>query len=155
MDIDTDLATIGPIAGAPTGATCDLPRTAPPYSLAGAFLEALGAQDFARMASLLAPDAHLEALLPRGFVEWRGPDEVRAAFTRWFGGTERFELIDATVGDVGGRLLLRWRAQLQAERLGDGWFVVEQQAFVDPSPTDGIGHLALLCSGYRPAPEAP
>ena len=43
---------------------------------------------------------------------------------------------------------LRWRVRLRAERLGPGWFVVEQQAYADAD--DRITSLSLLCSGYRP-----
>ena len=101
------------------------------------------------MATVLAEDVRLRALLPRRVVEASGPAEVGALFARWFGATEAFELVDATVGEVGGRLHLRWRVRLRAERLGVGWFVVEQQAYAD-ADADRITACHLLCSGYRP-----
>jgi ketosteroid isomerase-like protein len=122
----------------------------PRFSVAGAFLEGLATRDFERLGSALCDDVHLRALLPPGLFEWDGTDDVRAAFARWFGDVEQFELVDAIVGEVGQRLHLRWRVRLQAERLGDGWFVVEQQAYADTDGSDRIQHLSLLCSGYCP-----
>ena len=49
---------------------------------------------------------------------------------------------------IGTRLSLRWRLRLQAERLGPGWFVVEQQAYADIGDDGRIERLSLLCSGY-------
>lgn len=128
------------------------PRTATPsiphFSVAGTFLEGLAAQDFDRLGSALGEAAHLRALVPRGLVEFDGAGEIQAAFTRWFGDTRQFELVDAVVGEVGSRLHLRWRLRLQAERLGDGWFVVEQQAYADTGDAGRIDHISLLCTGY-------
>lgn len=116
--------------------------------MGGTFLEGLAAHDFDRLASSFHPDVHLRALLPPGFFEWEGSGEVRDVFSRWFGDVEQFELIDAIVGEVGPRLHLRWRLRLQGPRLGDGWFVVEQQAYADTDQADRIRHISILCSGY-------
>ena len=122
----------------------------PRFSVAGAFLEGLATRDFERLGSALCDEVHLRALLPPGLFEWDGPDDVKAAFVRWFGDAQQFELVDAVVGEVGSRLHLRWRVRLQAERLGERWFVVEQQAYADTDASDRIQHLSLLCSGYCP-----
>jgi SnoaL-like domain len=121
------------------------PRCAP----ADAFLDGLAAQDFARLGGALASDACLRALLPSGPREWTGAKAIADRFARWFGGTEDFELVEAAVSEVGGRLHLHWRLRLRAERLGAGWFTVEQQVYAD---ADGgrIAWLDLLCTGYRP-----
>ena len=37
-----------------------------------------------------------------------------------------------------------------AERLGDGWFIVEQQVYADAGDDGRIARLDLLCTGYRP-----
>lgn len=124
--------------------------TIPRFSVAGKFLEALATQDFDRLTSALSDDVRLRALLPPCFVEFDGTGEVKRVFTKWFGDTQQFELVDAVVGEVGPRLHLRWRVRLQAERLGAGWFVVEQQAYADTDDADRIRHLSLLCSGYCP-----
>jgi hypothetical protein len=122
-----------------------VPEAAP----AGLFLEGLAAQDFARLGGALAADACLRALLPSGLWEWAGADAIADRFARWFGDTEDFELVEAAVGEVGGRLHLHWRLRLQAERLGSGWFTVEQQAYADTADGGRIARLDLLCTGYR------
>ena len=122
----------------------------PESALAGSFLEGLAAQDFARLGGALAADACLRALLPSGLWEWAGAEAIAHRFARWFGDTEDFELVEATVGEVGGRLHLHWRLRLRAERLGAGWFTVEQQAYADTDDGGRIARLDLLCTGYRP-----
>ena len=122
----------------------------PAFALAGSFLEGLAAQDFTRLGDALTADARLRALVPKGLREWTGAEAIAGAFARWFGDTEDFELVEATVGEVGGRLHMHWRVRLQAERLGAGWFTVEQQAYADTDDGGRIARLDLLCTGYRP-----
>jgi len=122
----------------------------PQFAVAGVFLESLAAQDFAGLGGALAADARLRALLPAGLKERTGAGVIAGVFTRWFGDTEDFELAEATVGEVGGRLHLHWRLRLRAERLGRGWFTVEQQAYADTGADGRIARLDLLCTGYRP-----
>jgi hypothetical protein len=122
----------------------------PESTSAGKFLEGLAAQDFAELCGALAASACLRALLPSGLREWAGAEAIADRFARWFGDTEDFELVEATVGEVGGRLHLRWRLRLRAERLGSGWFTVEQQAYADTDDGGRIARLDLLCTGYRP-----
>jgi hypothetical protein len=124
----------------------------PLCSVAGTFLEALAAQDFSRLAATLTDTAHLSALVPSGLKEWDGPTQIGATFHRWFGEVDRFELVDAVMGEVGPRLHLRWRVRVQAGRLGAGWFVVEQQVYADTGPEGRIARLCLLCSGFCPEP---
>jgi hypothetical protein len=125
----------------------------PQFALAGVFLEGLAAKDFAQLGGALAVDARLRALLPPCVMEQTGAREIAELFARWFGDTEDFDLVDATIGEVSGRLYLRWRLRLQAERLGAGWFTVEQQAYADSDDTGRIAKLDLLCTGYRPEGE--
>jgi hypothetical protein len=124
--------------------------TAPRSTAAGSFLESLAAQDFTRLGGALADGAHLRALLPRGMREWTGAGQIADRFAGWFGDTEDFELVEAAVGEVGGRLHLQWRLRLRAERLGAGWFTVAQQAYADTDEDGRIARLDLLCTGYRP-----
>jgi hypothetical protein len=121
----------------------------PQFALAGAFLEGLAAQDFAQLGGALTADARLRALVPAGLKEWAGAEAIAGRFAGWFGDTEDFELVEATVGEVGGRLHLRWRLRLRAERLGAGWFTVEQQVYADTDDSGRIARLDLLCTGYR------
>jgi hypothetical protein len=123
---------------------------APESAPAGSFLEGLAAQDFAQLGGALAADACLRALLPSGLREWAGADAIADRFARWFGDTQDFEFVEAATGEVGGRLHLHWRLRLRAERLGAGWFTVEQQAYADTDGGGRIRRLDLLCTGYRP-----
>ena len=122
----------------------------PQFALAGSFLEGLAAQDFARLGDALTADVRLRALLPGGLREWTGAETIADVFASWFGDAEDFDLVEATVGEVGGRLHLHWRLRLQAQRLGSGWFTVEQQAYADTADSGRIARLDLLCTGYRP-----
>jgi hypothetical protein len=144
--------------------TTTAPRPAPTrsdaalFTVAGAFLDGLAAQDFSRIAATLDDAAHLSALLPRGLAEWDGPDQISAVFRQWFGEVDRFELVDAVIGGVGPRLHLRWRVRVQAEARGEGWLVIEQQVYADAGPDGRLVRLSLLCSGFHqetsPRPEA-
>lgn len=122
---------------------------APRFALAGSFLEGLAAQDFIRLAEALTAGVRLRALLPPGLMERSGAEVIATQFASWFGDTEDFELVEATVGEVGDRLHLHWRLRLRAERLGAGWFTVEQQAYADAGEGGRIARLDLLCTGYR------
>ncbi len=127
-----------------------VPRPAPRSAVAGEFLQALAAQDFARLALALSEDLRLRALLPGGFHEWAGAARAAAKFAPWFGDTEQFSLVEGVAGEIGGRLYLRWRARLQAKRLGDGLFAVEQHAYADLDDAGRVSDMWLVCSGYRP-----
>ena len=119
-------------------------------AVAKTFLAGLVAQDFARLADVLAPSVHLRALLPGGLREWTGAADVADRFARWFGNTTHFGVLEATAGEVADRIQLQWRFRLQADRLGPGWFVVEQLAYADVDDQHQIACLDLLCTGYRP-----
>jgi hypothetical protein len=90
----------------------------------------------------------LRALLPGGVTEWHGRAGVDAAFTGWFDGFDRFELVDAVVGEVGPRLHLCWRLRVRDARLAGRWLVVEQHVYADADADDQIYRLSLLCSGF-------
>jgi len=119
-------------------------------AVVASFVRGLATQDFARLGGALSGGAQMRALLPSGLREWTGAEAIAQRFAHWFGDTTAFEIVDATVGEVGGRLHLHWRLRLQAERLGAGWFTVEQQAYADTDESGRIAGLDLLCTGYRP-----
>ena len=123
------------------------------WSVGGAFLEALANRDYAKMAATVGPTVRFRAMLPPGPMDWEGPEAVAEAFSSWFGGADDFELIDATVGEVGGRLHLSWRLRVRPAPfgIGEGWHVIEQQAYADATET--IEALDLLCSGFQAEPE--
>jgi hypothetical protein len=131
-----------PPAGAePTGVA-----TGP--SIGDAMLGALATRNFAQLASLFEPDVTLSALLPDGLHEWHGPELVVAAFTRWFDGVDEYELLRASIGNVGPRLQLQWRARVSGGPYGEGNFVVEQHVYADPGPSNRIFEMSMLCSGF-------
>jgi hypothetical protein len=119
------------------------------WSLAGRFLESLSSRDYPRLAATLEPNIQFRALLPGGHSEWQGPDETADVLRSWFGGAEQFEVIDAAVGEVAGRLQMTWRIRLRPAPfdIGDGWHLIEQHAFADVA--DNITALDLVCSGFR------
>jgi hypothetical protein len=122
------------------------------WSVGGVFLEAFAARDYQQMAATLSPEVRLRAMLPPGPMDWEGPVTVAEVFGSWFGSAADFELIDAAVGEVGGRLHLSWRVRVRPAPfgIGDGWHVIEQQAYADAG--EAITSLDLLCSGFRAEP---
>lgn len=128
----------------------EAPSVVPASAVAGSFVQGLATQDFAELGGTLTGGACMRALLPSGLREWTGGEAIAHRFARWFGDTKAFELVEATVGEVGGRLHLHWRLRLQAERLGPGWFTIEQQAYADTDESGRIAGLDLLCTGYLP-----
>jgi hypothetical protein len=120
------------------------------WSVGGSFLEALASRDFDKLATTLAPSVRFRAMLPPGPREWQGSGAVTDAFRSWFGDADEFQLVDATVSDVGHRLHLSWHIQLCPAPfgIGDGSHRIEQQAFVDATET--IQAIDLLCSGFQP-----
>ncbi len=124
----------------------------PCFETAGQLLEALGAADFEHLASAFEVDASLSALLPGGFRGWEGSTAISAAFERWFGNVEEFELADSSIGQVGERLQMHWRLRLRGPRFGDDPMVVEQHVYATTGPNDRLQHMSLLCSGFWPEP---
>jgi hypothetical protein len=122
----------------------------PRWSVGGVFLEALAARDYKLMTTTLAPTVRFRAMLPPGPMNWQGPVATTEAFSSWFGPAEAFEVVDAAVGEVGGRLHMSWRLRVRPAPfgIGDGWHVIEQQVYADA--TDTIESLDLLCSGFQP-----
>ncbi|MGZ4598182.1 MAG: hypothetical protein ACXWCM_00430 [Acidimicrobiales bacterium] len=108
----------------------------------------MAAHEFDQLAAALDVDASLSALLPRGFCEWQGASEICAQFERWFGDVEQYEVVDASVGQVGALLQLTWRLRLEGERLGDGARIVEQHVYATTDVTGRIQRMSLLCSGF-------
>ena len=120
------------------------------WSVGGVFLEALANRDYVRMGTALGSGVRFRAMLPPGPMNWEGRDAVTEAFSSWFGEAEGFELVDATVGEVGGRLHLSWRLRVRPAPfgIGEGWHVIEQQDYADATET--IEALDHLCSGFHP-----
>jgi hypothetical protein len=118
------------------------------------FLECLAGQDFEQLPATFAADVRLRALLPGDTREWEGAERVTRTFVRWFGDTQDFELVESTLDDLGTRLHMSWCARVRAERFGEGWRRVEQQAYAETDEHNLIRHLWLACSGYLVEPPA-
>jgi ketosteroid isomerase-like protein len=110
---------------------------------------ALANGDFDRIASAMADDVSLRAVLPRGLCEWEGALAICDAFTGWFGGLDERDVTYSRCEDVGGVTHLQWRLRVRGERLGDGPRVVEQHVFAHFDPEGRIASMALMCSGFQ------
>ncbi len=82
------------------------------WSIAGRFLECLTARDYDRLATTLAHGVRFRALRRGGPSEWHGRAEATDVFHSWFGAADRFDVVDATVGEIAGRLQMTWRIRL-------------------------------------------
>ncbi len=119
-------------------------------AVAGRFIDGLGARDFDGVVATLADDVHFRALLPSRVLDLTGRNAVRTTFDTWFGDAERWDLVEAVVGEVGGRVHLRWRLSLTNPQVAAGNLLVEQQVYADAGPDGRLQDVALLCTGYRP-----
>lgn len=118
------------------------------WSVGGLLLEALAARDFDRMSDCFEPTATMRALLPRGLAESTGAKQIVERLRSWFGGADAFEVLDGTVGEVGGRMHVAWRLRLRPAPGGDdAWHVIEQQAYLRAG--ERIDAIDLLCSGFQ------
>ena len=123
------------------------------FAVAGRFIDGLAARDFDAVVGSLADDVVFRALLPRRVLDLEGRPAVRSTFDTWFGAVERWELIEAVVGEVGGRIHLRWRLRVTNPDVGQGTFLVEQQVYADAAPDGRLCNVALLCTGYLRDPS--
>jgi hypothetical protein len=118
-------------------------------AVAGRFIDGIAARDFDAAVGALTDDVTFRALLPSRVLDLAGRDAARSAFDTWFGDAERWELAEAVVGEVAGRIHLRWRVRLTNPRIGPGSFVVEQQVYADAGPDGRLRNVALMCTGFR------
>jgi hypothetical protein len=127
----------------------ELAQTATGSSVGNLLLEALAARDFTRMSDCFEPAATMRALLPPGLVECVGATQIVENIRGWFGQAEEFEVLDRTIGEVGGRLHVSWRLRLHPTPWGDdAWHVIEQHTFLHAG--EHIDSIDLMCSGFQP-----
>jgi len=124
--------------------------SSPSLAVAGQFIDALAARDFDGVVATLTDDVRFRALLPSRTLDLEGRQAVRATFGTWFGDTGRWELVEAVVGEIGGRLHLRWRVSVTKPGVGPGNLLVEQQIYADAGPDGQLRDVSLLCTGFRP-----
>jgi SnoaL-like domain len=118
------------------------------FAVAGRFIDGIVDHDFEAVVGSLTEDVTFRALLPRRVLDLEGAAAVRTIFHTWFGAAEHWELLEAVVGEVGGRIHLRWRLRFTKPDLGPGTFLVEQQAYADTGPDGRLSNVALICTGY-------
>jgi hypothetical protein len=118
------------------------------WSVGGLLLEALARRDFTGMAGCFETTATMRALVPSGEIGCEGAGEIADRFEGWFGTAEDFEVLDGTVGEIGGRVHVSWRLRLRPTPRGDDRsHVIEQQAYLEVG--DRIEAIHLLCSGFQ------
>lgn len=120
------------------------------FAVAGRFIDGLADRDFDAVAGTLADDVTFRALLPRRVLELDGVEAVRSTLDSWFAEAEQWELLEAVVGEIGGRIHLRWRLRLTNPAVGPGAFVVEQQVYATAGFDGRLRDIALLCTGILP-----
>jgi hypothetical protein len=120
------------------------------WSIAGQLLDAFTNRDFAAMSSCLADDVRFRALIPPGVVDVTGAEATVANFERWFGQHDHFDVIDASIGQIGTRLYLRWRINTATAGDAESRRVIEQQLFATAG--ERIEVLDLMCSGFQLPP---
>src|SRR3954462_6924404 len=121
-------------------------RDAVGWPVAGQLLDAFTRRDFSAMTACLAADVHFRALIPPGVIDVKGAEAAVANFQRWFGDHDQFDVIDASIGQVGSRLYLRWRVHTAADGDPGSLRVVEQHVFA--TAAEQIHVLDLMCSGF-------
>lgn len=131
-----------------TDTICPVPLSpTPAWTVAGLLLDALTRRDFAALERCLAPDVRFRALVPPGLVTFDEASLTAAKFETWFGGADEFEVVDATVGQIGARLALRWRVRMWPCGDPGAARVVEQHVYA--TGTGSIESMDLLCSGFH------
>lgn len=113
--------------------------------LAGELLDAFARRDYAALAACLDDDVVFRGLIPPGPFTVTGPADTADRFQKWFGGPSNFEIVDASIGQLGNRLYFRWRVRVSDE--GTQARVAEQHLYA--TADDRIQSLDLLCSGFQ------
>lgn len=117
------------------------------WPVVGLLLDALTRRDFDAFGACLAPDVRFRALVPRGPFELDSAAETSAKFRTWFGGDDLFEVVDASVGQLGTRLYARWRIRMFPPGKPEEARLAEQHIFT--TGTERIESVDLLCSGFH------
>jgi hypothetical protein len=114
----------------------------------GRFLDALTRRDFPAMADCLSATARMRAVTPMHELDLSGPAEISERFGMWFGDAAEFEVVDASLGEVGTRIYFRWRIRTSGRGGTTPLEVVEQHVFA--TVAERIESLELLRSGFQP-----
>jgi hypothetical protein len=121
-------------------------------TLGGAFAHALAAKDGAALADLMHPEIDFRGMTPGRVWEGGTPDAIVSdVLWQWFEDSDEIEGVEHVETDAfADRERVGYRFRV---RNPDGRFIVEQQAYL--GERDGrIGWMRVMCSGFRPAPDA-
>jgi hypothetical protein len=117
------------------------------------YVAALAAKDTEALLELFAPDILFRGMTPGRFWEARsGGEAVEQVLYQWF---EPSDVIVNVEHVELGVLVDRERVDyLFRVRNGDGFFAVEQRAYLDVDGDGRIARMDAICAGYRRVPGA-
>lgn len=123
--------------------------TAQSTKLGGEFARALQHKDAARLVELLAPEIDFRALTPKRTWEAEDPEGVISiVFGHWFEDSDEIRTLERLETDeFADRQQVVYRFAIENP---EGRFLVEQQAYLEPTSDGRIGWMRVVCSGYRP-----
>ena len=112
------------------------------------FVDALVSRDPDSLRACLSPDVDFLGLTPGRLWEASSPDGVvEVLLGSWFEEQDRVVAVaEVSEGEVADTARILYRLDLE---LPAGPHVTEQQAYYREGP-DGIVHLRIMCSGFRP-----
>jgi hypothetical protein len=118
------------------------------WTVPSQFLDALTRRDFPALADCLSATARLRAVTPMRELDLTGATLISERFRMWFGDAAEFDVVDASLGEVGTRIYLRWRIRTRGRDGANPPELVEQHVFATVG--EQIESLDLLCSGFQP-----
>ncbi|TME30131.1 MAG: hypothetical protein E6I62_09375 [Chloroflexi bacterium] len=126
-------------------------RQARGLDLGRRLIHGIVAHDWVGIEECFEPEARLRAVVPQEnpFRDRLGAHDAAQQLQRWFGDADVTELVSSSVEPMGDRVRIAYRIH---EHEPDGWYLVEQQAYLTPGER-GIAFLNLVCSGFRPVPD--
>jgi hypothetical protein len=119
--------------------------------VAGAFVAAIVARDFARAVALLHPEIDFRAMTPNRVWEAEGPAGVEAVLRTWLDDPdEDVEGIEPTEpSSIEDTVRVGWLVRVSDV---DGPHIFEQQAYVRERDAQ-IDWMRVMCSGWIPLPQ--
>lgn len=122
-----------------------------PGGVAAAFVDALTARDFTAARTMLGDHLPMRMLVPGGLMTDEGGDAAIGWFASWFSDADPFHVEASSADEVAGRAAVTYRLRLHK---AGRWYRIEQHLMLDVDADGRITAIDLLCSGFRPLPEA-
>jgi hypothetical protein len=109
------------------------------------FIQFLADRNYNKMKELYHPDVTARLLIPGGLLTVYDSENLIKKISSWFADSEKFELVDSQVDELGGKLGVRYKFRGIENNEA---YIVEQQTFL--KIIDGKIHsFDLLCSGFQ------